>query len=172
MGYISKEIKEITPAKKEYFKVKKPKTGSAEALKLPKNFREYNWTEEELITAAEACNGTFTSFARCLNCKSSLTAKFWLEKFPNAMEAFINKKDLLVDLAEDTLFTALTDTKNPTLRYKAAEFVCKTIGREKYGEKITTDESQGKLIDLVDKLIGNALSEEIDKKTQTSKDSE
>jgi hypothetical protein len=42
-----------------------------------------------------------------------------------------------------------------SVRLKAAEFVLKTVGRDTYGEQINED-TQAKLVDVVDKLISNA----------------
>ena len=105
-------------------------------------------------TAADRSNGTYVSVAKQLGCKSVLTAKRWLEKFDDVHEIFMQKKAQLIDVAENTLYDCL-HSDNDAVRLKASEFILKTVGRDLYGEKINED-TQAKLVDLVDKLISNA----------------
>lgn len=116
---------------------------------------KYKWSKEQLKIAAENSNGTYISLARQLGCKSVLTAKAWIEKYPDVYDVFMQKKRQLIDVAEDTLFDCL-NSQNDAVRLKAAEFVLKTVGRDIYGEKLGED-TQGKLVELVDKLINQAI---------------
>lgn len=114
----------------------------------------YKWTKAQLMTAAENSNGTYLSLSKQLGCKSVLTAKDWIHKYPDVLDVFNQKKRQLLDVAENTLFDCL-NSKVDAVRLKAAEFVLKTVGRDTYGEQINQD-AQAKLIELVDKLISNA----------------
>ena len=115
---------------------------------------KYRWTKTQLKLCAERSNGTYVSLSKQLGCKSVLTAKRWIEKHDDVHEIFIEKKSQLLDVAENTLHDCL-HSHNDSVRLKAAEFILKTVGRDLYGEKANED-TQAKLVELVDKLITNA----------------
>ena len=105
--------------------------------------------------AIEECNGTMVDLGRKLGIPNGNTAKRWLNKYPDLVPKFEEKAREIVDIAEDTLIYCLR-CESDAVRSSTAQFVLKTVGREKWGE--TSQDSQVKLIDLVDKLIQNAQS--------------
>ena len=83
---------------------------------MPKGATKYRWSKKQLMEAAERCNDTYTSLAKILGCKSSLTSKQWIHKYKDVEEVFMEKKKQLIDLAEDTLIDCLTsDSDNARL---------------------------------------------------------
>jgi hypothetical protein len=114
----------------------------------------YKWSKKQLKDAASQSNGTLVSLAKILGCKSVLTAQRWIKKYPEIEAVFNEKKSQLIDVAENTLYDCLHSPVD-SVRLKAAEFVLKTVGRDTYGEH-KDDDTQAKLVDLVDKLINKA----------------
>jgi len=113
----------------------------------------YSFTKKQVRDAVEECNGTYTDVARKLKCRSSLTSKKFVHKYPDLLEIFEKKREELCDIAEDSLMYCLTRCNTDNTRLAAARFVLERCSERWKDNGVSSEE---KLIDLVDKLIDNA----------------
>lgn len=116
----------------------------------------YHFTKNQIRKAMQECNGTYRDLAKKLKIKSGgYTSKKQLEKYPDLVEEFIEKQNDLVDTAENALLDILNnDTSSDVVKSGVAQFILKSIGKNKWGN--TEEDTESKLVDLITKLIDNA----------------
>lgn len=114
----------------------------------------YKLTKKQVIEAVRASEGTYVSVAKLLKMQSSMTAKKYVEMYPEAVEEFNKIQDLIVDKAETVVVNNLNH-KNPYVSMRAAEFILKYLPRSRWKEAVSQT-TNDKLIDLLNKMIDNA----------------
>ena len=112
------------------------------------------YSKVQIRKAVEDSNGTFTSVARNLKCKSSLTAKKNVEKYPDILEIFHEIQDGICDQAENTLMENLK-SQNEFVKARTCEFILKNMPRSHWKEQAGED-LQSQLVKLLDKMMDSA----------------
>ena len=113
----------------------------------------FKFNKSEVKKAVEESNGTFTGVARQLKVRSSLTAKKFVEKFPDILELFQEKQDAICDEAEDILLQNL-HSHNEHIQARTAEFILKNMPRSRWAEEKGED-LQAQLVALLDRCMTN-----------------
>jgi len=114
----------------------------------------YKFTKKQIRDAVSVCNGTYVDLGRHLLIPNGLTAKKHLEKHPDLVAIFQEKKDAMVDIAEGVIMDLL-ESPSESVRLNAATFILKSVGKHRWGD---SENTESKLVELVDRLISNAQS--------------
>ena len=116
----------------------------------------YKVTKKQIMDAVLASDGTYTFVMKKLKMSSSVTAKKYVHKYPDVLEAFREVQDGLIDLAEHTLINNLK-SDNEFIRARSCEFVLKNMPQSRFKE-VEGEDLQDKLVDLLSKMIDSAES--------------
>ena len=91
------------------------------------------YTKKQIEEAIVKCDGRLAAVVRALDC-SYRQLNVWLEHHRDHAELARKLRFALVDEAEDQIWQAL-HSSDPVVRQKTAEFILKTLGRERgWGE--------------------------------------
>ena len=88
------------------------------------------YTYDEVVDVIQKSEGVRTTICKLLDC-SQTQLRNYLEEHPELKEVMLDAREQILDLAESVIRENLTQTENPELRQKAAEFTLKTIGRHR-----------------------------------------
>lgn len=114
----------------------------------------YLYKKKKIKEAIERSNGTYTSVARGLGCRSSITARKYVEKFDDLHKRFLEIQTVTCDLAEDVLLSNL-ESGNDLVRARTCEFILKHLPQSRYKE-VDGQDAQTALVNLLEKLIVRA----------------
>jgi len=110
-------------------------------------------TKAQIKLAVENSNGTYTSVAKRLKVKSSLTAKKYVEKYPDLLEEFNRIQDMMADEAESVIMDNLK-SQNEFIRARTAEFLAKNLPRSRFKDVVGED-IQSQLVKLLGRMMDN-----------------
>lgn len=89
---------------------------------------EKRYTEEEVNAIVEKCQGVRTTMCKVIDC-TQRQLHYYLEKHPEVKKSMLIARDKIIDMAEKVIRENLTQTEDPELRQRAAEFTLKSLGR-------------------------------------------
>lgn len=115
----------------------------------------YKFTKKQIKEAVQNSNGTYTSVAKNLGCRSSVTSQSFVKKYPDIEKEFKEIQRKLCDKAMNTITDKL-ESKNEFVAIKAAEFILRNMPESPCKEQ--TEDTQAQLIKLLDKMINSAES--------------
>ena len=95
---------------------------------LPAIKKRYSYAE--VVDVIQKSEGVRTTICKLLDC-SQTQLRNYLEEHPELNQVMLDAREQILDLAESVIRENLTQTENPELRQKAAEFTLKTIGRHR-----------------------------------------
>ena len=95
---------------------------------LPAIKKRYSY--DEVVDVIQKSEGVRTTICKLLDC-SQTQLRNYLEEHPELKQVMLDAREQILDLAESVIRENLTQTENPELRQKAAEFTLKTIGRNR-----------------------------------------
>ena len=95
---------------------------------LPAIKKRYSYAE--VVDVIQKSEGVRTTICKLLDC-SQTQLRNYLEEHPELKQVMLDAREQILDLAESVIRENLTQTENPELRQKAAEFTLKTIGRHR-----------------------------------------
>ena len=88
------------------------------------------YTYDEVVDVIQKSEGVRTTICKLLDC-SQTQLRNYLEEHQELKQVMLDAREQILDLAESVIRENLTQTENPELRQKAAEFTLKTIGRHR-----------------------------------------
>ena len=95
---------------------------------LPAIKKRYSY--DEVVDVIQKSEGVRTTICKLLDC-SQTQLRNYLEEHQELKQVMLDSREQILDLAESVIKQNLTQTENPELRQKAAEFTLKTIGRHR-----------------------------------------
>ena len=95
---------------------------------LPAIKKRYSY--DEVVDVIQKSEGVRTTICKMLDC-SQTQLRNYLEEHQELKQVMLDAREQILDLAESVIKQNLTQTENPELRQKAAEFTLKTIGRHR-----------------------------------------
>ena len=95
---------------------------------LPAIKKRYSY--DEVVDVIQKSEGVRTTICKVLDC-SQTQLRNYLEEHPELKQVMLDAREQIIDLAESVIRENLTQTENPDLRQKAAEFTLKSIGRHR-----------------------------------------
>ena len=95
---------------------------------LPAIKKRYSY--DEVVDVIQKSEGVRTTICKLLDC-SQTQLRNYLEEHQELKQVMLDAREQILDLAESVIRENLTQTENPELRQKAAEFTLKTIGRHR-----------------------------------------
>lgn len=95
---------------------------------LPAIKKRYSY--DKVVDVIQKSEGVRTTICKVLDC-SQTQLRNYLEEHPELKQVMLDAREQILDLAESVIRENLTQTENPELRQKAAEFTLKTIGRHR-----------------------------------------
>ena len=95
---------------------------------LPAIKKRYSY--DEVVDVIQKSEGVRTTICKLLDC-SQTQLRNYLEEHQELKQVMLDAREQILDLAESVIKENLTQTENPELRQKAAEFTLKTIGRHR-----------------------------------------
>ena len=95
---------------------------------LPAIKKRYSY--DEVVDVIQKSEGVRTTICKLLDC-SQTQLRNYLEEHQELKQVMLDAREQIIDLAESVIRENLTQTENPELRQKAAEFTLKTIGRHR-----------------------------------------
>lgn len=95
---------------------------------LPSIKKRYSY--DEVADVIQKSEGVRTTICKVLDC-SQTQLRNYLEEHQELKQVMLDAREQILDLAESVIRENLTQTENPELRQKAAEFTLKTIGRHR-----------------------------------------
>ena len=95
---------------------------------LPAIKKRYSY--DQVADVIQKSEGVRTTICKVLDC-SQTQLRNYLEEHPELKQVMLDAREQILDLAESVIRENLTQTENPDLRQKAAEFTLKTIGRHR-----------------------------------------
>ena len=95
---------------------------------LPAIKKRYSY--DEVVDVIQKSEGVRTTICKMLDC-SQTQLRNYLEEHQELKQVMLDAREQILDLAESVIRENLTQTENPELRQKAAEFTLKTIGRHR-----------------------------------------
>jgi len=116
----------------------------------------YKFSKTQIKEAVLDSDGTYTSVAKLLKVRSSVTAKKFVHKYPDVLEEFNKIADELCDKAQHRLIE-LMNSHDQNVAARVSEFILKHSPRSPFKEQQGED-VQSQLINLLDKMIDSAES--------------
>ena len=95
---------------------------------LPAIKKRYSY--DKVVDVIQKSEGVRTTICKVLDC-SQTQLRNYLEEHQELKQVMLDAREQILDLAESVIRENLTQTENPELRQKAAEFTLKTIGRHR-----------------------------------------
>ena len=95
---------------------------------LPAIKKRYSY--DEVVDVIQKSEGVRTTICKLLDC-SQTQLRNYLEEHQELKQVMLDAREQILDLAESVIRENLTQTKDPYLRQKCAEFTLKTIGRHR-----------------------------------------
>ena len=95
---------------------------------LPAIKKRYSY--DEVVDVIQKSEGVRTTICKLLDC-SQTQLRNYLEEHPELKQVMLDAREQILDLAESVIRENLTQTENPELRQRCAEFTLKTIGRHR-----------------------------------------
>ena len=95
---------------------------------LPAIKKRYRY--DEVVDVIQRSEGVRTTICKVLDC-SQTQLRNYLEEHPELKQVMLDAREQILDLAESVIRENLTQTENPELRQRCAEFTLKTIGRHR-----------------------------------------
>ena len=95
---------------------------------LPAIKKRYSY--DEVVDVIQKSEGVRTTICKVLDC-SQTQLRNYLEEHPELKQVMLDAREQILDLAESVIRENLTQTENPELRQRCAEFTLKTIGRHR-----------------------------------------
>ena len=95
---------------------------------LPAIKKRYSY--DEVVDVIQKSEGVRTTICKMLDC-SQTQLRNYLEEHQELKQVMLDAREQILDLAESVIKENLTQTENPELRQRCAEFTLKTIGRHR-----------------------------------------
>ena len=95
---------------------------------LPAIKKRYSY--DEVVDVIQKSEGVRTTICKMLDC-SQTQLRNYLEEHSELKQVMLDAREQILDLAESVIRENLTQTENPELRQRCAEFTLKTIGRHR-----------------------------------------
>ena len=95
---------------------------------LPAIKKRYSY--DEVVDVIQKSEGVRTTICKLLDC-SQTQLRNYLEEHPELKQVMLDAREQILDLAESVIRENLTQTENPELRQRCAEFTLKSIGRNR-----------------------------------------